>query len=66
MPLPNPTALLSSHAGLVTALQIVAVVCGLLGQLLLALKRRSAFWIWGRLRKRKIKHVKPVAAAVGA
>ncbi|MHB1700879.1 MAG: hypothetical protein ACYCSN_12270 [Acidobacteriaceae bacterium] len=46
MPLPNPTTLLSSHAGLATALQIVAVVCGLLGQLLLALKRRSAFWIW--------------------
>lgn len=46
MPLPDLAPLLASHAGLATALQIVAVVCGLLGQLLLALKRRSAFWIW--------------------
>jgi hypothetical protein len=44
--MPDSTTLLASHAGLATALQIVAVVCGLLGQLLLALKRRSAFWIW--------------------
>jgi nicotinamide riboside transporter PnuC len=44
--MPDSTTLLASHAGLATALQIVAVVCGLLGQLLLAMKRRSAFWIW--------------------
>lgn len=49
MPLPTLSTLapfLTSHPGLATVLQIVAVVCGLLGQLLLALKRRSAFWIW--------------------
>ncbi|SCC93917.1 hypothetical protein THIX_50103 [Thiomonas sp. X19] len=36
----SPTSLLTSHAGVSTALQIVAVACGLLGPLLLALTRR--------------------------